>query len=39
MGRIRTAIAATVVGAAIAAPGAAAQTSTDPAPDHDDGSA
>ena len=32
MGRIRSAIAATVVGAAIAAPGAAAQTSTDPAP-------
>ena len=32
MGRVRTAIAATVVGAAIAAPGAAAQTSTDPAP-------
>ena len=32
MGRIRTAIAATVVGAAIAAPGAAAQTPTDTAP-------
>ena len=32
MGRIRSAIAATVVGAALAAPGAAAQTSTDPAP-------
>jgi soluble lytic murein transglycosylase-like protein len=32
MGRIRTAIAATVVGAAIAAQGAAAQTSPDPQP-------
>ena len=32
MGRIRAAIAATVVGAAIAAPGAVAQTTTDPAP-------
>jgi hypothetical protein len=32
MGRIRTAIAATVVGAAIAAPAAAAQTTTEPPP-------
>jgi transglycosylase-like protein with SLT domain len=32
MGRLRTALAATVVGAAIAAPGAAAQTTTDPSP-------
>jgi hypothetical protein len=32
MGRVRAAIAATVVGAAIAAPGAGAQTTTDPAP-------
>jgi hypothetical protein len=32
MGRLRAAIAATVVGAAIAAPGAAAQTTTEPVP-------